>query len=190
METPVSRWFRIHQQFTDEYSTASPMGAAADSQGPSGNQADNGTPQASADDACQSTQHVEEAMLSVDSAHEHMREQNVRLSCTGLDDSDHDRRAGEQACQLRFQRDGLEDDGSYSDGMPHNSPAASGCDQPNDQANQRSRKQWESQAWSQGSPSNASGSDEQICFKTANYLQLPSAASLSDYSCEAFQNCR
>lgn len=187
-------------QIQDGSSKAAQVQASVDSRGPTSNQAHNSTPQGSADDACHSTQHVEEAMLSVDSADQHRRDLNVRLSCTGLDDSQQGHRLGEQACQLRFERD-FEDDGSNSEAMPHNSPSASGCEQPvQDNAKRLLGKGCESHAWSQdmftgeggatGSPSNASGSDEQICFKPTNYMQLPSTASLSANSCEAFQSCR
>jgi hypothetical protein len=187
VETPISRWFKSHLRLQEQGLIAQ-LQTSANSQRPFGHPSQNSTPQGSADDACHSTQQVEDAMMSVDSADQHRQDLNVRLSCSGLIDSQHGRRLGEQACQLRFERE-LDDDGSNSDAVPHNSPSASGCDPMRD-TNPVAGKPCDSQAWSQCSPSNASGSDEHSLFKTTNYMQLPSTASLSDYSCEAFQNCR
>ena len=198
VETPLSRWYRCHMRLQAESTKAARVQASADSSVPSGNPAQNSTPQGSADDACHSTQQVDEVMMSVDSADQHQRDPNVRLSCTGMQDSQPGRHIGDQACQLRFERD-FEDDGSNSDAMPQNSPSASACEPAQANSQPVSGKQCDNN-WSQevlkgeaaatGSPSNASGSDEQISFKTTNYLQLPAAASVSDISCEAFQSCR
>lgn len=211
VETPISRWFRCHMQAQAERAKAARAQASADILGSAGNPPQNSTPQGSADDACHSTQHVDEVMLSVDSADQHHPDHSVRLSSTGLQDtvrgghlgqqSDHlgdqgDHLAG-HACQLRFERD-FEEDGSNSDAMPQNSPTASGCEPAQGNVQPVAGKRCDS-TWSQevlkgdaaatGLPSNASGGDEQICFKTANYLRLPTTASVSDISCAAFQSC-